>query len=146
MEPQDFPRRLLAAAAGSGVDLATVGRHLPILSRCVPDGDEPALIARVDRAGERTCYLLLLTAHRLVVTGESRVLRRRRLHLNTDPRHLVDVLWTPEPTLGGLALSATAIDGVREHFWVRTPDPDAVAAALTTVFRATAPVPALVAA
>jgi hypothetical protein len=112
-----------------------VGRHLPILHRCVPADDHPTLIARVDRPGDRACYLLLLTAHRLVVTGESRILRRRRLHLSADPRHLMDVLWTPEPTLGGLALSLTAVDGVREHFWVRTNDPYRVATALATVFR-----------
>jgi hypothetical protein len=135
MEQPAFPDRLLAAAADSGVDAATVGRHLPIVSRCVPDDDIPVLVARADRSDDRTCYLLVLTAHRLVITGETRVLRRRRLHLNADPRHLVDVLWTPEPALCALALSATVMDGVREHFWVRSPDPDAVDAALATVFR-----------
>jgi hypothetical protein len=139
MEPQDFPHRLITAAAETGVDTATVGRHLPILSRCVPDDDVPVLIARADRSGDRTCYLLLLTARRLVITGETRILRRQRLHLSADPRHLLDVLWTPEPALGGVALSATAVDGVREHFWVRTPDPDAVDVALGAVFRTTTP-------
>jgi hypothetical protein len=141
MEPA-FPRLLLDAATATGLDAATVNRHLPILSSCVPDDDSPALLARVDRTGDRACYLLLLTRRRFVVTAESRILRRRRLHLNADPRHLMDVLWTPEPALGGLALSATAVDGVRENFWVRTPDPDAAAAALTDVF----PTPALLAA
>jgi hypothetical protein len=131
----DFPRRLLDAAAVTGLDAPTVNRHLPMLSSCIPDDDHPALFARVDRADDRACCLLLLTSRRLVVTAESRILRRRSLHLNADPRHLLDVLWTPEPTLGGLALAATAIDGVRENFWVRTLDPDAAAAALTEVFR-----------
>jgi hypothetical protein len=92
------------------------------------------LLARASRPDDRTTYMLLLTARRLVVTGETRILRRQRLHLNTDPRHLADVLWTPEPTLGAVALSATAVDGVREHFWIRTTDVPAVAAALSDVF------------
>ena len=130
-----FPRQVLAAAAASGVDIATVGRHLPILARCVPANDTPVLIAHAGRPADRTNYLLVLTARRLVVTAESRVLRRRRLHLNADPRHLLDVLWTSEPTIGGLTLSASTIYGVREHFWVRTPEPDAVAAKLAEVFQ-----------
>ena len=136
MEPNDdFPRRLLAAARAFGVDPAATGRHLPIMQRCVPADDPIRLLARVDRSADRACYLLLLTARRLVVTGESLVLRRRRLHLNAEPRQLLDVLWTPEPTLGGLALAATAVDGVREHFWVRTGDPHGVAETLTEAFR-----------
>ena len=145
MEPLDFPRqrllsRLLPAAGVTGTDTATVARLLPILHSCVPDDDAPALLARATRTGDRATYLLLLTEHRLVVAGESRILRRQRLHLNADPRHLSDVLWTPEPTLGGIALAATAIDGVREHLWIRTADAYASAQALASVFR-----PALVA-
>lgn len=100
----------------------------------MPDNDEPVLLARATRPGDRGSYLLLLTNRRLVVTGETRVLRRQHLHLNADPRHLMDVIWTPEPRLGGIALSATAIDGVREHFWIRTAAVEASAAALHRVF------------
>jgi hypothetical protein len=132
---QDFPRRILDAAADAGIDPATVGRHLPILRRCVPDDDAPVLVTRAQRDGDRTCYLVLLTARRLVVTAESRVLRRRRLHLHANPRLLVDVLWTAEPTMGGVALAATAVDGVREHFWLRTNAPERAAEALARVFR-----------
>ena len=136
MEPHAFPQqRLLTAATVTGADAATVARMLPILRSCVPSDDAPALLARVTRPGDRDTYLLLLTEHRLVVAAETRILRRQRLHLNADPRHLVDVLWTPEPTLGGIALSATAVDGVREHFWIRTSDVAASAEALATVFR-----------
>jgi len=140
--PDDLSRRLSEAAAEAGIDAATVARHLPILRRCVPDDDAPVLFVRADRPGDRATYLVLLTAGRLVVVAESRVLRRRRLHLHADPRHLLDVLWTAEPTLGGVALSATAIDGVREHFWLRTNAAERAAEALAGVFR-TAEVPAL---
>lgn len=134
MQPRDdFPRSLIDVA--NGVDAAKLSRHLPILRRCVPADDRPLLLARAHRPGDRAAHLLLLTRRRLVVTAESRVLRRRRLHLNTNPLHLMDVLWTSEPSLGGLAFSATAVDGVREHFWVRTTDPDAAADALASVFR-----------
>jgi hypothetical protein len=132
--PANFSHAMLDVAATS-IDAATVGRHLPILRQCVPADDAPVLLARADRAGDRTCYLLLLTGRRLVITAESRVLRRRRLHLIADPRHLLDVLWTPEPGLGGVAFAATAIDGIREHFWIRATDPTIADEALSSVFR-----------
>jgi hypothetical protein len=138
MEPHDFPRRLLRrlldSAARTGADQATVGRQLPMLHSCVPDDDTPVLVARASRPADRTSYLLLLTMRRLIVTGESRILRRQRLHLNANPRHLGDVLWTPEPRLGAIAFSATAVDGVREHFWIRTTDVESSAEALSVVF------------
>jgi hypothetical protein len=136
MEPHAFPlQRLLTAASITGTDPATVHRLLPILRSCVPYDDAPLLLARADRPGDRASYLFLLTPHRLVVAAETRILRRQRLHLSADPGHLVDVLWTPEPTLGAVALAATAMDGVREHFWIRTADVDASAEALAYVFR-----------
>jgi hypothetical protein len=138
-----FARTFLPAAAEAGIDLATVNRHTSVLRRCVGPFDEPVLVARcsrLDKAFRGGMHLVLLTPRRMVVTAESRVLRRLRLHLNTDVRHLSDVLWTPEPALGGVQLSATAIDGVREHFWLRAVDADKVGALLQQIFR-----PALVA-
>jgi hypothetical protein len=138
MEPLDFPHRLLTAADEAGTaapDPAMFRRHLPILRRCVPDGDEPLLLARADRPGDRGAYVVLLTAERLVVTAESRILRRMSLHLSTACRDLLDVLWTAEPGMGGVALSATAVDGVREHFWVRSSDADTTANVLANAFR-----------
>jgi hypothetical protein len=138
MEPLDFPHRLLTAATDAGAtapDASMFRRHLPILRRCVPDNDTPLLLARADRPGDRGAFVLLLTAERLVVTAESRILHRLRLHLNSACRDLIDVLWTAEPTMGGVALSATAFDGVREHFWVRSDDADTTANVLSTGFR-----------
>jgi hypothetical protein len=138
MDPRAKTRRLLdrlvAAAKRTGTDAATVCRQLPILHSCLPKDDEPVLLASATRPGDRASYLLLLTNHRLVVTRETRLLRRQHLHLNADPRHLMDVIWTPEPRMGAIALSATAIDGVREHFWIRTAAVEASAAALHRVF------------
>jgi hypothetical protein len=138
MEPLDFPHRLLTAASDAGAaapDASMFRRHLPILRRCVTDADEPLLLARVDRPGDRANYVLLLTADRLVVTAESRILRRLSMHLNSACRDLIDVLWTAEPSMGGVALSATAFDGVREHFWVRSDDAETTANVLSGVFR-----------
>lgn len=138
MEPKARTRRLLdrlvTAAKRTGADAATVCRQLPILNSCLPNDAEPMLVARATRPGDRASYLVLLTARRLVVTRETRLFRRQHLHLNADPRHLVDVIWTTEPRQGAIALSATAVDGVREHFWIRTAAVEASAAALHRVF------------
>jgi len=132
---EQFSRTFLPAATSTGVDLATAQRHLPVLRHCVPPDDDAVLATRCLRSGSRARHLLVLTRRRLVVTAESRVLRRLNLHLNADPRHLTDVLWTPEPGLCAVQLSATAMDGVREHFWLRTPDPIRAGEFLESVFR-----------
>jgi hypothetical protein len=133
-----FAATFLPAAAEAGIDLTTVSRHIAVLRHCVAPDDETVLVARgsrADRAFGGGTHLVLITRRRLVVTAESRLLHRMRLHLNADLRHLTDVLWTPEPALGGVQLSATAIDGVREHFWLRSLDPERVGARLQRVFR-----------
>jgi hypothetical protein len=125
-----YARTFLPAAAESGVGLPGVSRHMPIFQRCVGLRDKPILLARCYRTDEgkihRRRKVLLLTRLRLVVTTESRLLRRLRLHLNCELRHLADVTWTPEPTLGGVTLAATAVDGVRERFWVDAGSPERV--------------------
>ena len=88
-----FSRTFLPAAAEAGVAIATVSRHMPILRRCVEPDDSTVLVTRCsnpDRpmSGE---FLLLLTYRRLVITHETRVLHRLRLHLNANLRHLSDV-------------------------------------------------------
>jgi hypothetical protein len=123
-----FSRTFLPAAAEAGVAIPTVSRHLPVFRRCVAADDTTALVARCirqDRPAQGE-YLLLLTYRRLVVTHQSRLLRRLRLHLNTELGHLVNVTWNPDQRLSAVELAATAVDGVRERFWVRAADPKQV--------------------
>jgi hypothetical protein len=101
---------------------------MPIFRRCVEADDPTVLVTRCLRP-DRTMtgdYLLLLTHRRLVVTHESRVLRRLRLHLNADLRHLSNVTWNPGLRQPAVELAATAVDGVRERFLMRLPDPHQV--------------------
>ena len=123
-----FSRTFLAAAAENGLAAQTVSRHTPVFRRCVGSGDATILVARCsspDRpiGGE---YLMLLTHRRLVVTQQTRVLHRLRLHLNTELRELSNVTWSPDPRSQCVELAATAIDGVRERFLIRTHHPKQV--------------------
>jgi hypothetical protein len=113
-----FSRTFLSAAFASGARRSRVSRHAPVLRSCVGDRDSALALARCGNSGRRvrSYQLLLLTRNRLVVTTEDRLTRRLRLHLNAELHHLADVTWTSEPALGVIKLSATAIDGVREHF------------------------------
>jgi hypothetical protein len=123
-----FFRTFLPAAAATGVASPTVSRHLPILRNCVDAGDPTILVTRCVRPEQSAhhSYLLLLTTRRLVVTEQSRVLHRLRLHLNTDLRHLGNVTWTPDPRELLVELAATAVDGVRERFLIRADRPSQV--------------------
>jgi hypothetical protein len=117
-----FSRTFLPAAAEAGVTLPTVSRHMPILRRCVEPDDATALVSRCvnpDRpiAGE---FLLVLTYRRLVITNETRLLHRLRLHLNANLRHLSNVTWNVDLRAGAVEVAATAVDGVRERFRIRT--------------------------
>ncbi|MGS2617316.1 hypothetical protein ACVCAH_22730 [Micromonospora sp. LZ34] len=123
-----FSRTFLPAASEAGLAVQTATRHMPIFRRCVGSGDATILVTRCGRpdrpmAGE---YLLLLTHRRLVVTQQTRVLHRLRLHLNTELRELSNVTWSPDPRLHSVELAATAIDGVRERFVIRTQHPKQV--------------------
>jgi len=135
-----FSRTFLPAAAEAGVAIPTVSRHMPVLRRCVESDDPAVLVTRCLRPDRplRGEFLLLLTHRRLVVTQETRVLHRLRLHLNAELRHLHNVSWSPDPRLSAVELAATAIDGVRERFWIRTGHPKQVwhlDALLSHVFR-----------
>ncbi|MBF9131713.1 hypothetical protein I0C86_22510 [Plantactinospora sp. S1510] len=123
-----FCRTFLPAAAQTGVASPTVSRHLPILRNCVDAGDPTVLVTRCIRPERSThhSYLLLVTTRRLVVTEQTRVLHRLRLHLNADLRHLGNVTWTPDPRELLLELAATAVDGVRERFLIRADRPSQV--------------------
>ncbi|WP_245736433.1 hypothetical protein [Micromonospora pattaloongensis] len=135
-----FSRTFLPAAAEAGVAIPIVSRHMPVFRRCVAPDDVTVLVTRClrpDRAlqGE---FLLLLTYRRLVVTQQTRVLHRLRLHLNTDLRDLGNVTWNADPRAGSVELAATAVDGVRERFHMKVGQPKQVwhlDALLTHAFR-----------
>lgn len=123
-----FSRTFLPAAAEAGVTIPTVSRHMPIFRRCVEPDDATVLVARCSRpeaplGGE---YLMVLTTRRLVVTQETKVLHRLRLHLNANLRHLSNVSWSREVSRSTLDIAATAVDGVRERFRMRLSEPEAV--------------------
>ena len=123
-----FSRTFLPAAAEAGVPIATVSRHMPVVRRCVEPDDSTVLVTRCLRpdqpmAGE---FLMVLTYRRLVVTQETRVLRRLRLHLNANLRHLSDVTWNPDLRQSVVEMAATAVDGVRERFRMRLGEPERV--------------------
>ncbi|MEH0842943.1 hypothetical protein V6U81_11215 [Micromonospora sp. CPCC 205711] len=123
-----FSRTFLPAAAETGLAVQTVARHMPVFRQCVGSGDATILVTRCSRpdrpvAGE---YLLLLTHRRMVVTQQTRVLHRLRLHLNTELRELSNVTWSPDPRSHSVELAATAIDGARERFVIRTQHPKQV--------------------
>jgi hypothetical protein len=123
-----FSRTFLPAAAEAGVAIPAVTRHMPIFRRCVEPDDATVLVGRCLRpdaplAGE---FMLLLTHRRLVVTQETKVFHRLRLHLNANLRHLSNVSWNPDFTRSAVEVAATAVDGVRERFRLRLTDADAV--------------------
>ena len=139
-----FTRTFLPAAAEAGVVASTVSRHLPIFRRCVESDDATALVSRCGRPagpmhGE---FLLLLTYNRMVVTRETRVLRRLRLHLNTELRYLSNVSWQADSRAAMIELAATAVDGVRERFRIKMDHPRQVwhlDTLLANVFRSRTP-------
>ncbi len=122
-----FARTFLPAAADAGLDMPTISRHLPVFRRCL--GADPVLLVtrctRADRplAGE---HLLVLTRHRLVVTHESRLVHKLRLHLDAPIHELAHVRWAPDPLLTSVQLAATAIDGIRERFTIKLRHPELV--------------------
>ena len=122
-----FARTFLPAAADAGLDMPTISRHLPVFRRCL--GADPVLLVtrctRADRplAGE---YLLVLTRNRLVVTHESRLVHKLRLHLDAPIHELAHVRWAPDLLQTSVQLAATAIDGIRERFTIKVRHPDAV--------------------
>jgi hypothetical protein len=123
-----FSRTFLPAAAEAGVPISIVSRHMPVFRRCVEPDDPTVLVTRCvspehPMAGE---FMLLLTDRRLVVTQETRVLHRLRLHLNANLRHLSDVTWNPDLRQSAVEVAATAVDGVRERFRMRLGEPEQV--------------------
>ena len=138
-----FSRTFLPAVEAARIPVGTANRHIDVLRRCAGDRDHVALVALCYRSHQplargRQGHLLMLTRQRLVVTTFSPVTRRLRLCLNAELHQLADVTWTPEPAERAVQLAVTAIDGVREHFWIRLGCDDQLArldAVLTDAFR-----------
>jgi hypothetical protein len=123
-----FDRTFLPAAADAGLSMPTISRHIPVFRRCLGPDDAVQMVTRCVRtdramAGE---HLLVLSRNRLVVTHESRVMHRIRLHLDAPIHELSHITWAPDPRLGAVELAATAIDGIRERFWIKVRQPRAV--------------------
>jgi hypothetical protein len=98
---------------------------MSVLRRCVEADDPTVLVARCTRPRQTLAgdFLLLLTRRRLVITQQTRLLHRLRLHLNANLRHLSNISWSVDTRQQAIELSLTAIDGVREQFLLRLPDP-----------------------
>ncbi len=121
-----FTRSFSLAAAEAGLAVPAVSRHMAVFRSCIEPDDYTALVtpcvrSDVPAAGE---FLLLLTYRRLVVTKQSRILHRMRVHLNTDLRHLNNVSWNPDQHDAAVEIAATAVDGVRERFRMHFGRPD----------------------
>src|ERR1044072_430636 len=123
-----FSRTFLPACSEAGIPMPTVSHHAPVFRRCVEPNDATVLVTRAHRPDRPLGreFLLLLTHKRLVITQESKVLRRLKLHLNTEIRHLANITWHPAPRLAAIELAATAIDGIRERFWIHAGHPKQV--------------------
>lgn len=135
-----FSRTFLPAAAEAGVPIATVSRHMPIFRRCVDPDDTTVLVTRCARPDDPLAgtFMMLLTYRRLVVTQETRLFHRLRLHLNANLRHVNDVTWNPDARQSVVEVAATAVDGIRERFMMRLGEPEQVwhfDELLTHVFR-----------
>jgi hypothetical protein len=123
-----FARTFLPAAADAGLPMPTIGRHLALFRRCVGATNAVLAVGRCLRADRPLAgqHLLVLSRDRLVVTHESRVVHRIRLHLNAPVEELSGISWR-RATRGSLEFAATAIDGVRERFLIQARHPLAVA-------------------
>jgi len=68
-----------------------------------------------------------------VVTHESRVVHRIRLHLDAALTELSGIGWTFDSRRGALEFVATVFDGTRERFWIQARHPKTVAALEATL-------------
>jgi hypothetical protein len=137
-----FSRTFLPLAEQAGITAPTVTRHLPLV-RAHVDVDDPALLvaqcSRPDRPAGRT-HLLVITRRQLVVTSETRLWRRPRVHLASPVEDLESVTWSADPVGAALDLALSTAEG-RQRFWIRGLHPRhlwRLDAALLKVFRASA--------
>jgi hypothetical protein len=140
-----FARTFAAAASHAGLTQPAIARHFLLYRRCL-DGADPVLLVSRCLRNERPWtgeHLLALTRTRLVVTHDSRVLRRIRLHLDAAVADLDDVRWIGDQEGCTVQLAVTA-QGERDRFRLRVRDARALwqlEATLSYVFRlATTPV------
>jgi hypothetical protein len=137
-----FSRTFLPLAEQAGIAAATVTRHLPLVRAKVDETDPALLVAqcsRPDRPGPGT-HLLVITRRQLVVTAETRLLRRPCLHLASPVEDLESVTWSADPVGAALDLALSTSEG-RQRFWIRGLHPRhlwRLDAALLKVFRASA--------
>jgi hypothetical protein len=141
-----FSRTYRPAAVEAQIPTATANRHATVLRRCAGTRDSVTVVAPCTRANRttgplsrfRTSSLLMLTTRRLVITTQSPILHRLHLHLNAELSQLADVTWTADSDGTAMHLALTAMDGVREHFWLRMGSLEQLQRlneALTRVFR-----------
>lgn len=123
-----FSRTFLPATTEAGIPIPVVSRHMPLLRRCTAPEETTLLVARCQRPGQPMAgaFLLLLTSRQLVISRESRVLRRPQLHLTAALRDLSRVSWVPDARLQAVELALTAPDGLRERFWLPVRGPHRV--------------------
>jgi hypothetical protein len=124
-----FARTFLPAAADAGLSISAISRHIVIFRRCVGAANPVLAVARCVRADRPLAgpHVLVLSPQRLVVTHESRVVHRIRLHLDAALADLSAISWAADPRRGVLEFVATAVDGVRERFWIPARHPTSVA-------------------
>jgi hypothetical protein len=146
-----FARTFAAAASHAGLTQPAIARHFPLYRRCLAGTDPVLLVSRCllpeqPWTGE---HLLALTRSRLVVTHESRVLRRIRLHLDTAVTDLDNARWTADSAGCIVQLTVAAGDDLH-RFQLRVRNARAqwqLEATLSYVFRVcvkpvpTAPIP-----
>ncbi len=130
-----FVRTCLSATGAAGGCLPTIGRHIMIFRRCIGAGNPVLAVVRCVRADRPLAgpHVLVISPQRLVVTHESRVVHRIRLHLDAALAELSAISWTTDPGRGGLEFVATVMDGVRERFWIQARHPKSVAVVEATL-------------
>jgi hypothetical protein len=137
-----FSRTFLPLADQAGIPMPTLTRHLPLIRRHVAADDHAVLVAQCCRPDRPSgaVHLLVLTRRQLVVTAETRVLRRPQVHLASAVEDLESVTWSADPVGAALDLALSTPEG-RQRFWIRGLHPRhlwRLDAALLKVFRASA--------
>ncbi|MBA3488046.1 MAG: hypothetical protein H0T78_00605 [Longispora sp.] len=112
-----FSRTVLPAAAEAGIRSLVLTQHMPVFRRCVNYDDTAVLIAECHRTGSATTgvYLMLLTERRMLVTRQSRISGRIRVHLDVSLDDLSDVVWLSNDRQSAIEF-ATTIGDTRHRF------------------------------